>query len=99
VILDSYPATLSRAAGTTLELTAIPSSGYVFVEWGGDVNGNNESTTLLLNCDTTVTAIFSRVRSTFAWWWLVAGIGAISITLLVYLRLIRKGFTPENFPT
>jgi hypothetical protein len=73
-------------------LTAIPSPGYTFVEWDGDVSGDNKSITPLLDCDTTVIAIFSRVQSTFTWWWMVAGIGAISITLLVYLRLIRKTF-------
>jgi hypothetical protein len=89
---------LSHRAGTTIELTAIPARGYIFVEWSGDVDDTNVSTTLVLNCDTTVTAVFSMVHSTFAWWWLAAGAGAIGIILLAYLRLTRPSSTPKNNP-
>jgi hypothetical protein len=97
-IPDSYPFTISHTVGTTVKLTAIPSSGYAFLEWGGDADGNEVSITLSPTCDTAVTAIFTPAQSAFAWWWLPVGIGTTSLIILVYFRFIRRAHVPASLP-
>jgi uncharacterized repeat protein (TIGR02543 family) len=47
--------------GTVVSLTAAPSSGYVFVNWTGEVaNPNSAGTTVTVNANKTVTANFSH---------------------------------------
>jgi uncharacterized repeat protein (TIGR02543 family) len=46
--------------GTSITLTAIPASGYLFDHWSGDVSGNVTSITLTINADKRVTAIFFK---------------------------------------
>ena len=75
-------------------MRAIPAPGYIFVEWHDDVEGTSKSATIVINCDTSVTAVFTPGETTFAWWWLVAGIGAISLMIAVFLRHIRKTYIP-----
>ena len=47
--------------GVSVTLAAMPSSGYRFVHWSGDVSGNVTSTTISMNADRTATAIFIKV--------------------------------------
>jgi hypothetical protein len=46
-------------AGSTVTLTAIKNPGYYFSNWTGDVTGTANPTTLVANCDKTVTANFT----------------------------------------
>jgi len=50
--LDQYP------EGTTVTLTAIPNSGYVFDHWSGDISGNENPVTVVMNSNKTITAVF-----------------------------------------
>jgi uncharacterized repeat protein (TIGR02543 family) len=45
-------------AGTVVELTAIPNSGYTFNMWGGDLSGSQNPTTITMNSNKTVIAQF-----------------------------------------
>ena len=47
-------------ARTVVTLTAVPSSGYAFYEWTGDVAGTENPTTITMNSDKGVTANFLR---------------------------------------
>ncbi len=44
--------------GATASLTAIPSDGYAFAGWGGDVSGTSLTTTVVMSADKLVTATF-----------------------------------------
>lgn len=55
---DSYPATHTVVKGENVRLEAVPASGYYFVSWGGDLNGNENPIDVLINTDSTVFAHF-----------------------------------------
>ncbi len=94
--LESYPTILSYAPDTTVELVAVPSPGFTFVEWNGDMSDNgNHSISLVLTCDKAVTAIFVPVQSAFTWWWLVAGISAVIVIIITFPLSLR--FTRSRF--
>jgi hypothetical protein len=44
---------------STVELTAVPDPGWVFDHWSGDLTGDNNPETLLMNSNKTVTTHFS----------------------------------------
>jgi uncharacterized repeat protein (TIGR02543 family) len=44
--------------GSVITLTAIPATGYVFDQWGGDVSGNVTPTTITMNGNKNVSATF-----------------------------------------
>ena len=48
-------------SGTEVTLTAIPSSGFAFVSWGGYVSGNVNPETIIMDEDKEVTVLFERV--------------------------------------
>jgi hypothetical protein len=47
------------AAGTEVELSAVPSAGYYFAYWSGDVSGSANPVTVTMEGDRSVTANFS----------------------------------------
>ena len=47
------------ASGTVVTLTANPASGYQFTRWEGDVTGSANPTTITMNGNKTVTAVFT----------------------------------------
>ena len=47
--------------GTVVTLTAVPASGYQFVNWSGDASGTANPTTVLMNKSKTVTANFTII--------------------------------------
>ena len=51
-------------AGTVVTLTASPDSGWQFDNWGGDLSGSTNPTTITMNANKTVTANFSEIGST-----------------------------------
>ena len=53
------PQGTSFDSGTTVTLTANPSSGATFTGWGGAVSGTSQTVTLLMNSNKTVSASFS----------------------------------------
>jgi uncharacterized repeat protein (TIGR02543 family) len=44
--------------GTTVSITATPSSGYSFSYWSGDASGTSNPVTITMNSNKTVTAVF-----------------------------------------
>ena len=47
------------ASGTSVTLTATPASGYTFTRWEGDVTGTANPTTITMNANKSVTAVFT----------------------------------------
>lgn len=54
------PSSGMYAMGSTVKLTATPSSEYIFKEWTGGVTGTTNPTNVLLDADKTVTAVFEK---------------------------------------
>jgi len=50
--------------GEEVELTAIPDTGYDFSGWSGDLSGNNNPETIIINGNKTVTAHFTLKQYT-----------------------------------
>jgi hypothetical protein len=48
--------------GDIVKLTAVPDSDWFFQGWGGDLSGNTNPTTILIDNNKTVTATFNRTR-------------------------------------
>lgn len=46
-------------AGESVQLTATPSSGWSFDEWQGDLSGDTNPTTITMDSDKSVTAVFT----------------------------------------
>ncbi|MBD3319723.1 MAG: hypothetical protein GF350_01355 [Chitinivibrionales bacterium] len=48
--------------GDTITVSASPDSGFEFLEWQGDISGNNISETVIILSDITVDAQFIQVK-------------------------------------
>jgi uncharacterized repeat protein (TIGR02543 family) len=46
--------------GDVVQLTAVPNTGWHFVEWTGGLSGSNNPESITMNGDRTVTAVFAR---------------------------------------
>jgi len=66
-------------AGTTVTLTAVANSGYVFSNWSGSLTGSQNPATIVMNSSKTVTANF--VRSSYTLTVNINPSGAGSVTL------------------
>lgn len=56
--VDKDPDAESYDAGTTVTLTATAAAGYKFSHWSGDLTGSENPTTITMNSNKTVTAVF-----------------------------------------
>ncbi len=54
------PSSGTHNKGTTLQLTATPSAHYIFKNWTGSASGTNSTTSVVMNSDKTVTALFEK---------------------------------------
>lgn len=52
--------------GTTVELTASPAEGWEFVEWQGDLNGNESPQQIMVQNEKSVTAVFEKPNPDFS---------------------------------
>ncbi|PVY36674.1 putative repeat protein (TIGR02543 family), partial [Pontibacter virosus] len=57
------PEQSSYAAGSTVNLTATPASGYQFAGWSGDVTGTTNPLPVVMNGDVDLTATFTAATS------------------------------------
>jgi hypothetical protein len=89
--------------GTTLQLSAIPASGYKFDSWSGNLTGyqgnmtqgkiTKGNITLVVNSPEVITAEFSK---TTPWGWIIGGIAALLLVSFVGVSVFRgKAKKPE----
>jgi len=57
--ITKNPDQLTYDYGTTVQLTAVPNTGYNFVNWSGDTSGGANPITILIDGDKNITANFS----------------------------------------
>lgn len=60
--IEVRPKENQYSRGTKVQLKAIPSNGYAFKKWGGDLSGSGNPTTVSMNSDKHVKAYFKRVE-------------------------------------
>ena len=46
--------------GTTIQLTAVPDEGWEFIEWRGDLSGSSNPSTITVDSDKSITAVFEE---------------------------------------
>jgi hypothetical protein len=54
------PSTGTYAMGSTVKLTATPSSEYIFKEWTGGFTGTTNPSNIVMDADKTITAVFEK---------------------------------------
>ena len=59
-----YPYGYDFIPDSRVDLKAVPSPGYRFVEWTGSLTGSDESTNLIMDCGKYVTAVFVPITYT-----------------------------------
>ena len=57
---DATPETGQYDEGTTLEISATANEGWRFVEWTGDHTGTNSTTTITVDADKNISAIYEK---------------------------------------
>jgi len=60
VTADPLQVAPSYEAGTSVSLTAVPDSGWEFVEWSGDLTGANNPASITVDAAKTITATFQQ---------------------------------------
>ena len=56
--VTKFPDATTYEYGETVELTAVPDTGWHFVEWSGDLSGSENPVSIVINSNTSVTALF-----------------------------------------
>jgi hypothetical protein len=59
-MIQSNPSGPTHPAGTVVQLTAIPATGWQFSGWSGDLTGAANPATVMMNGPKSVTAIFTE---------------------------------------
>lgn len=60
-MIVKVPNDAQHPAGTTVTLNAVPLTGYQFTRWEGDVTGAVSPTTIVMNGNRSVTAVFTAL--------------------------------------
>jgi len=55
------PSQLTYPGGTSVQLTAVPNSGFTFTSWSGDATGSVNPMTIIMNSDKAITANFTAI--------------------------------------
>jgi len=59
--LSSYPASSTFVWGASVNLEAIPTSGYEFAQWGGDLSGSTNPISIVMDGNKIITANFAQI--------------------------------------
>ncbi|MFP3872167.1 MAG: InlB B-repeat-containing protein, partial [Candidatus Aenigmatarchaeota archaeon] len=76
---DPEPGVYTYEEGENVTVTATPDEGWEFVEWTGDVDGESEQTSIIMDSDKEVTAHFERTVEYYALKVNVQGEGEVEI--------------------
>jgi hypothetical protein len=103
---DPEPGTYTYIAGSTVQVTAIPNTYYVFDHWeldGGNV-GSTSPYTVMMNGNHTLRAVFSFAPfswfvSEWAYWLLLALLIFVIFLIALFYRRRRKSQSDEAFYT
>ena len=85
--IDTFPYALDIDSETAIVIEAVPKFGYVFDSWSGDLAGNINPVSLVMDCDHDITANFSIDWRLYG---LLIGCGVLVIFLVSVLIIRRK---------
>ncbi len=83
----AYPFSTAFDSGTEVDFTAVPSFWYRFVDWGGDLEGAENPSLVVIDCEKEITARFALN------WPLIGGLAgglAVAVFLVVVLVIRRE---------
>lgn len=83
----AYPFSTAFDSGTEVDFTAVPSFWYRFVDWGGDLEGAENPSQVVIDCEKEITAHFALN------WPLIGGLAgglAVAVFLVVVLVIRRE---------
>lgn len=87
------------AAGTVVNILAVPAEGYEFVSWAGDVaDPSSEITTVTMDADKTVTANFTALPTHYNLVMKISGGGTISPAVGEYIHPVGAVVDISAFP-
>jgi uncharacterized repeat protein (TIGR02543 family) len=88
-VISVFPVIPSYDSGAEITLKALPVDGFKFDGWSGDVTGNDNPVTVIMDCNKTVTANFSKNQS---YWWIIYVViaGVIFICLIVLRTVVSR---------
>lgn len=66
--VERVPSNDLYAAGSMVQINAVPSGGYAFTDWSGDASGSDNPLVLLVDANKTITANFALVPPVCASW-------------------------------
>ena len=93
--VSNFPSTSTYISNTVVTVTAIPSAGWVFMQWLGDAAGNNPVTSVTMNRSKSVQPVFGTTLSTTA-----AGGGSVTSTpsggTYPYGTVVRLSAVPQT---
>lgn len=93
--VSNFPSTVTYISNTVVTVTAMPSAGWVFMQWLGDATGNNPVTSVTMNRSKSVQPVFGTTLSTTA-----AGGGSVTSTpsggIYPYGTVIRLSAVPQT---
>jgi uncharacterized repeat protein (TIGR02543 family) len=78
VVQAINPSTHSFDTGTTVIVEAVPSFGYTFEGWTGDLSGTTNPATIAIDCNKSITATFSINRN-------IIGLALVILAVIGYL--------------
>lgn len=102
------PDQANYASGSTVQLTAVPTIGYIFTGWSGDATGSTNPLTVTMNSNKNITAEFAIDNNSYIEIGSASALAGSSITIPVRVHLgggtnipkyILQGkiiFDPEN---
>ena len=61
--LQPAPSQPYHVAGSSVQVTAVPASGYYFAGWAGDASGNSNPLSIMMGSDKSVTATFEPLTN------------------------------------
>jgi hypothetical protein len=89
---EYFPFTETHNEGAVISLEAVPSFGYAFNGWEGDLSGTENHEFIVIDCNKQVTAVFKSD-------WRVIGTFAGSLFLVVFfltILFIRRKEPPNT---
>jgi hypothetical protein len=88
-----YPYDNAFDYGESINLEAVPAPGYRFDNWSGSLSGSTNPVTVVMDCNKSITANFTREMTVKANWPLVGGImGGLMLMALLALVIRQRGY-------